>query len=56
MLGALYLLASMDLLFAQDTVIWVDGFLNSALPVLLGIFTVWFQKWYPKYYAASRKN
>ncbi|WP_313182812.1 flavodoxin family protein [Lacrimispora sp.] len=27
------------------------GFINSALPAFMGIFTVWFQKWYPARWA-----
>lgn len=27
------------------------GLINSALPALMGVFTVWFQKWYPARYA-----
>ena len=29
------------------------GLINSVLPALMGIFTVWFQKWYPAYYART---
>ncbi len=29
------------------------GAINSALPLAIGIFTVWFQKWYPKHVAAG---
>ncbi|WP_333648873.1 flavodoxin family protein [Lacrimispora sp.] len=29
------------------------GLINSALPALMGIFTAWFQKWYPARYARS---
>ena len=32
------------------------GIINSILPAIMGIFTVWFQKWYPKKIArGSRK-
>ncbi len=27
------------------------GLINSVMPALMGIFTVWFQKWYPAWYA-----
>ncbi len=27
------------------------GLINSALPMLMGVFTAWFQKWYPAQYA-----
>lgn len=26
---------------------WITGIVNSVFPVLLGVFTMWFQKWYP---------
>ena len=29
------------------------GLFNSILPAVMGVFTVWFEKWYPKHYAAS---
>jgi hypothetical protein len=31
---------------------------NNVLPVGMGVFTVWFQKWYPAYLASGggRKN
>lgn len=29
------------------------GLINSALPALMGIFTAWFQKWYPAHYSRS---
>lgn len=32
------------------------GIINSILPALLGIFTKWFQKWYPSYYAQKGKS
>ena len=25
----------------------LTGLINSALPALMGLFTAWFQKWYP---------
>ncbi len=30
------------------------GLINSVCPALMGIFTAWFQKWYPAWRAASR--
>ncbi len=27
------------------------GFINTVLPALMGVFTVWFQKWYPAHWA-----
>ena len=29
------------------------GLFNSILPAVMGVFTVWFEKWYPKHYAAG---
>lgn len=31
-------------------------YLCNIMPVFGGIFTAWFQKWYPPYQAASGKN
>ena len=39
----------------QTSVSYLTGAFNSVLPILLGIFTVWFQRWYPAHYAASAK-
>ncbi|MCQ2614044.1 MAG: NAD(P)H-dependent oxidoreductase [Treponemataceae bacterium] len=30
------------------------GAINSLLPLLIGIFTLWFQKWYPKHVASGK--
>ena len=32
---------------------YLAGAFNSVLSILLGIFTAWFQRWYPAHYAAS---
>ena len=32
------------------------GLINSACPVLMGIFTAWFQKWYPAQWARNLTN
>ena len=32
------------------------GILNTMLPFLSGIFTRWFQNWYPSHYASSKKK
>jgi len=37
----------------QTSVSYLTGAFNSVLPILLGIFTAWFQRWYPAHYAAS---
>jgi multimeric flavodoxin WrbA len=33
---------------------YLTGAVNSALPILLGVFTAWFQKWYPAKIAEGR--
>ncbi len=50
--GILYLLtAAWTALLIQTAVgSWI-GIVNSVLPALMGIFTGWFQKWYPAYLA-----
>ncbi|MDE5716154.1 MAG: SCP2 sterol-binding domain-containing protein, partial [Lachnospiraceae bacterium] len=46
--GILYLAtAFFTLLLMQSAVSRLTGLINSVLPVIMGIFTVWFQKWYP---------
>jgi len=46
--GVLYLLTPIWTYFLMGTAAasWT-GAINSVLPILTGIFTVWFQKWYP---------
>ena len=31
------------------------GAINSVLPLFMGLFTAWFQKWYPAYFARTGK-
>ncbi len=46
--GILYLLTPVWTWFLMGTgVKSYIGAINSVLPILMGIFTVWFQKWYP---------
>jgi len=46
--GILYLLTSIWTYFFMETQIKsYIGIVNSIAPVFMGIFTVWFQKWYP---------
>ena len=46
--GVLYLLSSLWTYFLMGTALAsYTGAINSVLPALMGIFTVWFQKWYP---------
>lgn len=33
---------------------WITGIVNSVLPILLGLFTMWFQRWYPAFYARKK--
>lgn len=48
MWGILYLLTPIWTYYIMGTRIgYMTGAVNSALPVLMGIFTAWFQKWYP---------
>ena len=52
--GVLYLLTGLWTFFLMGTP--AAPFLtviNNILPVLLGLFTAWFQKWYPAHYAAK---
>ena len=46
--GVLYLFTSIFTWFLMQTPISsLVGLINSALPIIMGIFTAWFQKWYP---------
>lgn len=46
--GILYLLTPIWTYFIMGTQIgYLTGAVNSVLPVLMGLFTLWFQKWYP---------
>lgn len=46
--GILYLATAVFSLFLmQSAVSSLSGVINSVLPALMGIFTVWFQRWYP---------
>ncbi len=44
--GVLYLLTALWTWFLADKVTWI-GILNSVLPMFMGLFTGWFQRWYP---------
>ncbi len=50
--GVLYLITPVWTYFILDTGIggWI-GAINSILPIFMGIFTAWFQKWYPAKFA-----
>ncbi|MEH2959018.1 NAD(P)H-dependent oxidoreductase [Candidatus Merdisoma sp. JLR.KK006] len=46
--GILYLLTSVFTWFMMRTPIsGLVGLINSAVPIFMGVFTAWFQKWYP---------
>ena len=53
--GILYLLTPIWTFFIMrtDAGSYV-GAINSILPALMGIFTTWFQKWYPKHVASGK--
>ena len=53
--GLLYLFTSVFTFFLMQTVFSpFVGLINSVLPLLMGIFTAWFQKWYPARVAAGK--
>lgn len=48
MWGVLYLLTPIWTYFIMGTQIgYLTGAINSILPIFMGVFTAWFQKWYP---------
>lgn len=48
MWGILYLLTPIWTYFIMGTrIASLTGAINSLLPIFMGVFTVWFQKWYP---------
>ena len=52
--GILYLITPIWTYIIMGTHLSVYiGLINSAVPVLMGIFTAWFQKWYPAQWAKS---
>lgn len=53
--GALYLVTPIWTYALMTTNFpWMTSVINSISPMLLGMFTVWFQKWYPAYFAAKK--
>lgn len=57
MWGVLYLLTPIWTYFLMGTGIKsYIGAVNSILPILMGVFTVWFQKWYPAKIAGGNKK
>lgn len=50
--GILYLLTAIGTYFMMLTNAgWLITVINSMLPILMGVFTGWFQKWYPAHIA-----
>ena len=50
--GALYLVTPIWTYFIMQTdAASYVGAINSVLPALMGVFTAWFQKWYPRHIA-----
>ena len=48
MWGILYVLTSIMTFFVMKTSLSAYlGIINNILPIFMGIFTAWFQKWYP---------
>lgn len=55
MWGILYLITSVWTYLLMGTMVKpYIGAVNSVVPVLMGIFTVWFQKWYPRKVAMGK--
>lgn len=55
MWGILYLLTPVWTYYLMGTQMKsYIGAVNSVLPILMGVFTVWFQKWYPMKVASGR--
>lgn len=55
--GILYLVTPIwtYLLLHTSLANWT-GLFNSILPAVMGAFTVWFEKWYPRHYAAGDRH
>ena len=50
--GILYLVTPIWTYFIMQTdAASLVGAINSILPALMGVFTAWFQKWYPRHIA-----
>lgn len=53
--GILYLLTPIwTWMLMISPLAWLTGAINSVLPIGMGLFTAWFQKWYPAYFAGKR--
>lgn len=53
--GVFYLIMPVCTWLLRDIAPWF-GIGNYLLPVILGIFTVWFQKWYPAHIAQGKRT
>ena len=53
--GILYIFTSIWTFFLMesDFSIWT-AVINNILPIVMGIFTKWFQNWYPAWYARQK--
>ncbi|MCL1814193.1 MAG: hypothetical protein FWG29_11830, partial [Treponema sp.] len=50
--GVLYLITPVWTYYLMGTQVSAfTGLINSVCPAIMGIFTVWFQKWYPAHWA-----
>jgi hypothetical protein len=55
--GVLYLIAPIWTYFLMGSpAAAYTGLINSVCPALMGIFTVWFQKWYPARWAGKKQG
>ncbi|MDL2300283.1 NAD(P)H-dependent oxidoreductase [Clostridiaceae bacterium OttesenSCG-928-D20] len=52
--GVLYLVSTIWTYFLMGTSLSTyTGLINSICPALMGVFTMWFQKWYPAHWASK---
>ena len=52
--GILYVITSVWTFFLMGTPISPYlAIINNVMPILMGIFTKWFQNWYPAHYASK---
>lgn len=52
--GILYLITPVWTYFImKSNFSYLSGAINSVLPMIMGVFTAWFQRWYPKHYASK---
>ena len=52
--GVLYIITSIWTFFLMSTpMASYTAIINNIMPIVMGIFTAWFQKWYPPHYASK---